>query len=83
MKFVKKSEKDNEMVFELQGEDHSFSGLLVSALSEDKDVEQATYTIPHPLVGNPEFYLKTKKGKPKEVLKKVLKSLKKDLSSLA
>ena len=82
MKFIKKSEKANEMTFELQGEDHTFSGLLVSSLLEDKDVEEANYNIPHPLIGQPEFYLKVKKGKPREALKRTLKKLKKDLNAL-
>ena len=82
MKFIKKTEKANEMTFELKGEDHTFSGLLVSSLLEDKNVEEANYTIPHPLIGQPEFYIKVKKGKPREALKKSLKKLKKDLSSL-
>ena len=82
MKFIKKSEKANEMTFELQGEDHTFSGLLVSSLLEDKDVEEANYNIPHPLIGHPEFYLKVKKGKPREALKRTLKKLKKDLNGL-
>ena len=82
MKFIKKSEKADEMTFELQGEDHTFSGLLVSSLLEDKDVEEANYNIPHPLIGQPEFYLKVKKGKPREALKRTLKKLKKDLNAL-
>ena len=82
MKYVKKSEKGNELVFELQGEDDTFSGLLVAKLLEDSNVEEANYHISHPLVGNPEFYIKTKKGSPKDALKKALKALKKDLNSL-
>ena len=82
MKFIKKSEKGNELFFELQGEDHSFSGLLMASLLEDKDVEEANYTIPHPLIGEPQFYIKTKKGSPREALKRTLKKMHKDLSSL-
>ena len=82
MKYVKKSDKSNELVFELEGEDDTFSGLLVAKLLEDSNVEEANYHIPHPLVGSPEFYIKTKKGTPKDALKKALKSLKKDMDSL-
>ena len=66
MKYVKKAEKGNELTFELRGEDHTFAGLLVSKLLEDKDVEIAQYNIPHPLIGEPEFYIRTKKTKPKD-----------------
>ncbi len=82
MKFVKKSEKGNELFFELQGEDSTFSGLLMAELLEDSDVEEANYTIPHPLVGQPQFYIKTKKGKPRDALKRTLKKMHKDLNSL-
>ena len=82
MKFVKKTEDKDEMTFELQGEDHTFSGILVSQLLENKDVEIAQYNIPHPQVGEPEFYLKVKKGKPKDVLKKAVKEPEKEISGL-
>ena len=82
MKYVKKSEKGNELTFELQGEDHTFAGLLVSKLLENKDVEIAQYIIPHPLIGEPEFYIRTKKSKPKDILKKTVKALEKDINGL-
>ena len=82
MKFKKLSEKENEMKFEIQGEDHSFSGLLINKLLENKDVETAQYNVPHPLIGQPTFYVKTKKGEPREAVKKALVDLKKDIKSL-
>jgi DNA-directed RNA polymerase subunit L len=82
MKFKKISEKDNELEFELQGEDHTFAGILVSKLLEDKNVEIAQYDIPHPLVGHPTFLIRTKKGEPRKALKDALADLKKDVKTL-
>ena len=82
MKYKVVSKKANVLEFELQGEDHTFSALLVDKLLDDKDVDVAQYNIPHPLVGEPVFYLKTKKSKPEVVLKKSLADLKKDIKKL-
>lgn len=82
MKFKKISEKDNELEFELQGEDHTFAGILVSKLLEDKNVEIAQYDIPHPLVSHPTFFVRVKKGEPRKALKEALSDLKKDVKSL-
>jgi len=82
MKFNKISEKKNEMEFEIEGEDHTFSAIIVNKLLDNKDVEIAQYDVPHPLVSHPKFFIKTKKGKPRDALKKALKALKKDFKGL-
>jgi DNA-directed RNA polymerase subunit L len=75
-------ETKTEMEFVLKGEDHTFSKLLVSTLLKDPNVDVAQYDIPHPLVGEPTFYLKVKKGSPRDALKKATSSLKADIKSL-
>lgn len=82
MKLEIKKDKKNEMEFVIEGEDHAFSNLLVSELLKDGDVDVAQYNIPHPLVGHPTFYLRTKKGSAREVLKKTIKSIKKGVKEL-
>ena len=82
MKLKVLSSRKNEMQFEIQGEGHTFARLLTSALLKGRDVEMAHYRVDHPLVGTPKFYFKTKKSKPKNVLKRTLKKLEKDVSSL-
>lgn len=76
------SDKKNELEFELGGEDHTFSNLLINKILENDDVVIAHYKLPHPLVGSPLFYVKTKKDTPKSVVKKALAELKKDLKAL-
>jgi DNA-directed RNA polymerase subunit L len=82
VKYKVVSNKKDELKFELRGEDHTFSALLVDKLLDDKSVDIAQYNIPHPLIGEPVFYIKTKKGKPEAALKKALADLKKDVKKL-
>lgn len=83
MEIKKISDKKNEMEFELIGGDHGISTLIVSKLLKNKDVELAKYNIPHPQIGHPIFYIKTKKSSPKTALKKSLDEVMKDLRSLS
>jgi len=59
----------NELKFEIEGEGHTFCNLLESVLLEDKMVEFAGYDVPHPLISNAIFFIRTKEGKrPEEAL---------------
>lgn len=69
MKFKIIEESKNSMVFELEGEEHSYPGLLCWALLKDPRVELAVYDLDHPLVGTPRLFLKTKNKKPVNALK--------------
>ena len=82
MKLNVLEDKKDSMVFELQGEQHTFPALLCWALLQDDDVEVAVYDLHHPLVGQPHIHLKVKKGEPREALKKALKKIKGELSDL-
>ncbi len=58
-----------ELKLEIEGEGHTICNLLESVLLEDKDVEFAGYDVPHPLISNTIFFIRTKKGKkPEEAL---------------
>jgi len=59
----------NELKIEIEGEGHTFCNLLESVLLEDKMVEFAGYDVPHPLISNAIFFIRTKEGKrPEEAL---------------
>jgi DNA-directed RNA polymerase subunit L len=63
-------ETRNELEFEIVGEDHTFSNALQNFLNKRKEVVLASYKIKHPLLSNPQIYVKTKdiplpKGKEK------------------
>jgi DNA-directed RNA polymerase subunit L len=47
---------------DLSGEGHTLLNLLQSSLLEDKNVEMAGYSKPHPLMDRSRLFLKLKKG---------------------
>jgi DNA-directed RNA polymerase subunit L len=53
-------ENKNELEFEIVGEDHALSSALQNFLSKRKEVVLASYKIKHPLLSNPQIYVKTK-----------------------
>jgi DNA-directed RNA polymerase subunit L len=53
-------ETQNELEFEIIGEDHTFSNALQNFLNNRKEVVLASYKIKHPLLSNPQIYVKTK-----------------------
>ena len=77
MKFNVLEESKSKLVFELEGETHTFCNLLKEALQSVKGVEIATYRIDHPLIGKPEFLIETKGVEPRKALQQALKSVKK------
>lgn len=70
------SKSDNEMEFEVHGENETLLNPIKQALLADKDVEFAEYIIEHPTLAIPKIFLRTKgKVKPDVVLKRTIKSL--------
>ncbi len=61
---------ENYLRLLVKGEDHTFLNLLQHYLLEDEDVVIAKYDIPHPLVGEPELFVKTNKKSPIEAIKR-------------
>lgn len=68
-------ETENQLVFELIGEDHTFCNLLRDTLWEDKSVDMAAYKLDHPLTRKPTFMLIVKKGEPRSVLKRTAEKI--------
>lgn len=77
MEFRVLEETKNKLVFELEGETHSFCNALKNELLNVKGVDIATYSIDHPLVGVPKFLIQAKGVEPRKALKTALKNLKK------
>ena len=67
---------DRELEFELVGEGHTFCNVLRKTLYEDKAVDFAAYTIDHPLIGIPRFYVRTDGSEtPEEALLKAAQKI--------
>ena len=51
-------------------------------LLEYEEVEFVEWKVAHPLISNPEFYVRVSKGNVKKVVKKAIEELKKDIEDL-
>ena len=75
-------EKKNKLIFEIRGEDHTFSNLLRKELWNDEHVKASAYNIDHPLVGQPKFVLQTDGQDPRKVLQAAAKRIQKQFTKL-
>ena len=74
------SKEKREIRFEILGEGHSFCNALQTFLLKDDAIEYSGYNIPHPLIGQPVFRLRTKeKTSPRKALLNATKALTKTL----
>lgn len=76
-----KKESKREFEFEIINE-KTILNPLKQKLLENEDVEYAEWDVKHPLTSNPEFYVRVKKGDAKEIVKKAIKELKKDIKEI-
>ncbi|MGC9122153.1 DNA-directed RNA polymerase subunit L [Thermogladius sp. KZ2Tp1] len=66
----------NELVIEIQGEDHTIGNLLAKEALLDPRVEYSAYRIPHPLQERMELTIVTKQGEdPLKVLVEIIDKL--------
>jgi len=73
----------NELRVELVGEGHTFCNALQSTLLKDETVEFSGYRIPHPLVSQPVFFIRTKgEHDPVKALIDAAKKLKQELEEI-
>lgn len=73
LKTLKKSTKELEI--EVIGENETILNPITEVLLQNNDVEYASYLTDHPESMNRRLYIRVKKGKPEEILKKVVKEL--------
>ena len=77
-----KEQSKNKIIFEITGEDHTFSNLLRDKLWDQKGVITSGYNIKHPLVGKPKFIVETEGSiNVKDVLLSASKDVMKDLKN--
>jgi len=70
----------NVLEMELGDADQSLAQLIAERLTEDKDVEFASYKLEHPTAARPKLYVRTKKGDPAKVVIEALKEIKKEVA---
>jgi DNA-directed RNA polymerase subunit L len=81
MEVVVKRETKKEFEFEVI-ENDTILNPLKQRLLMNKDVEYAEWSVDHPLLSNPTFYVRVKKGGAKQAVKKAIKELKEDIDAL-
>ena len=73
----------NELRIRITGESHTALQMFRSRLNDSKDVEYANYFVGHPVLDEPEFYLRCKKGKqPTKILMTLCKGIAKEFDGL-
>lgn len=69
------SSKQDSIEVEIIGENETLLVPLQEKLLENENVEDVRYMIGHPMIDNPRIFVRVKKGKPKNVLKKAAKEV--------
>lgn len=77
------SKEKNSIVFEMVNYDNTLLRPLVEELLRDEQVEESRYYIKHPVIDNPQIFIKVKTGKPQAALKRSLKKLSKIYENLS
>lgn len=73
LKTIKKTTKELEL--EITGENETILNPITEVLLQNQDVDFAAYMTDHPESPKRRLYVRVKKGKPEEILKKAVKQL--------
>ena len=79
LKTIKKTSK--ELKLEVIGENETILNPITEVLLQHEDVDYAAYMTDHPESNKRRLYLRVKKGKPEEILKKAIKQLEDEIKS--
>jgi DNA-directed RNA polymerase subunit L len=81
LKTLKKTSKELEL--EVIGETETLLNPITEVLLENDDVDYASYMADHPEQKKRRLYIRVKKGKPEEVLKKAVKQLENEIKTFS
>jgi DNA-directed RNA polymerase subunit L len=81
LKTLKKTSKELEI--EIIGETETLLNPITEVLLENDDVDYATYMSDHPEQKKRRLYIRVKKGKPEEILKKAVKQLEDEIKTFS
>ena len=79
LKTIKKTSKELEL--EITGESETLLNPITQMLLQHSDVDFATYITDHPDSNKRRLYLRVKKGKPEDILKKTVKQLEDEITN--
>jgi len=81
LKTIKKTAKELEL--EITGETETLLNPIAEVLLENDDVDYASYMSDHPESKKRRLYIRVKKGKPEEILKKAVKQLEDEIKTFS
>lgn len=81
LKTIKKTAKELEL--EITGETETLLNPIAEVLLEYDDVDYASYMADHPESKKRRLYIRVKKGKPEEILKKAVKQLENEIKTFS
>jgi len=70
----------NVLEMEIGEADQSLAQLIAERLTDDKDVEFASYKLEHPTAARPKLYVRTKKGDAAKAVIAALKEIKAEVA---
>jgi DNA-directed RNA polymerase subunit L len=76
------SKEKNSITLEMVNYDNTILKPLIDEILKDEQVEEARYYIKHPIIDNPEIFVRVKTGKPQAAVKRSIKRLSKYYENL-
>ena len=69
------NQSKNELEIEIRGANETLLGPLMNHTLADTNVDYASYYMGHIVLDHPRFYVRTKKGTPKNAIKKAVEKI--------
>ena len=76
------SKEKNTITLEMLNYDNTILRPLIDEILKDEQVEETRYYIKHPIIANPEIFVRVKTGKPQAAVKRSIKRLSKVYENL-
>jgi DNA-directed RNA polymerase subunit L len=77
------SKDKNSITLEMLNYDNTLLRPLIEELLNDDQVEESRYYIKHPVIDNPQIFVRVKTGKPQAAVKRAIRKLSKRYEALS
>ena len=77
------NQSKNELEIEIRGAKETLLGPLMNHTLADTNVDYASYYMGHIVLDHPRFYVRTKKGTPKNAIKKAVEKIIADIKVIS
>ena len=77
------NETKNELEIEIRGATETLLGPLMNHTLANSDVDYASYYMGHIVLDSPKFYVRTKKGTPKNAIEKAVETIIADIKTIS